>query len=221
LLPGHSVDELREVNIAGTANVAEACARNRVKRLVFVSSTSVYRDAGSPFARGIDERSPLLRDASTDIEQYGLSKVGAERLLGDVQRTKHLPCVVIRAPIVFGTGDGWDGRLLESVRRQPWLTLSRLPAALTLQCVHVDDLTDGILLAASHPAAARQVFNMAGAQLFSLRDLGRQALPAAPGGFGEHPQSPDEPLKYDIRKAQLLIGYAPKARLRPSTGAGY
>jgi nucleoside-diphosphate-sugar epimerase len=175
-----------------------------------VSSTSVYRDSSIPFARGIDETAALRTFAMNEVEQYGLSKIEAERRVFDAHNTSRLPFVIIRAPVVFGTGDGWDNRLLNAVRGRPWLTLSQLPTAPTLQCVHVDDLARGILLAASHPAAANQIFNMAGSELFSLRDVGRMAMPF---GIADRDVRVGGDLKYDIGKARAMIGYAPRPRV--------
>jgi UDP-glucose 4-epimerase len=210
LLPGNPVRALAQVNVEGTANVARACSRSGVPRLVFVSSTSVYRDASVPLAVGLDEKAPLRTDAFSDLEEYGLSKVNAERQVLQLQHGARYAFVIVRAPIVYGAADGWDRRLVEAVRQRPGMML-RLSALPTLQCVHLDDLARGLVLAASHSAAANQIFNMAGAELFSLRDLVRSAFPAVANWPGQRPLRDPEHLKYDIRKARSTIGWAPVA----------
>jgi len=218
VLPGAREESLARVNVAGTATVAEACARAGVGRLVFVSSTSVYRDAADPFARGIAEDAPLLTEAVGQMQQYGLSKVEAERRILDLHRSGRLSFVIVRAPVVYGAADGWDDRVMQMVRQRPLITLARLPAAPTLQCVHVEDLAAGIVRAATAPAAANQVLNMAGPEVFSFRDVGARALAPEVASVVRRP-APAVPLKYDIRKAARVAGYAPRPRILNSAAA--
>jgi len=61
-----------EVNIGGTFNVLEACINNRVKRLVYSSSASVYGDA-------IQE--PMTEDHPyNNTNFYGATKVAGEQM---------------------------------------------------------------------------------------------------------------------------------------------
>jgi nucleoside-diphosphate-sugar epimerase len=61
-----------DVNINGTKNVLEASLKNKVKRLVFISSTAVY---GIPRHLPEAETNPL-----DPIGYYGESKVAGEKL---------------------------------------------------------------------------------------------------------------------------------------------
>lgn len=190
----------------------KACARNSVQRLVFTSSTSVYRDASLLFARGIDEKAPLRTQGDSDLELYGLSKVEAEHRIIQLRHNGQPSYVIIRAPLVYGTADGWDRRLIDSMRNRPLFAASAMAALRTMQCVHIDDLVRGLAIAGTHRAAANQLFNIAGAELFSPRDVAQLASPAA-GNFDDGPVTRADFLKYDIRKARSMIGYAPVARL--------
>ncbi len=60
------------MNINGTKNVLEASLKNKIKRLVFISSTAVY---GVPKHLPETENSPL-----DPIGHYGISKVEGEKL---------------------------------------------------------------------------------------------------------------------------------------------
>jgi nucleoside-diphosphate-sugar epimerase len=209
LLPGHPAHALAQVNIAGTANVVNACAGNNVRRLVFLSSTSVYRDASIPLATGIHETAPLRNSAWSDVEIYGLSKVQAE---SRVMRLRNgLAYVIVRAPLVYGTTHGWDRRLFEGLRQRPRITASGKAMLRTMQWVHIDDLARGLVLVLAHPAAANQVFNIAGAERFSLRDVARAVWGVMHDSGG--PLWRSDCLKYDIRKARSTLGYEPAIRL--------
>lgn len=62
-----------EVNVRGTFNVMEACRRNKIKRLVFSSSASVYGDA---LTEPMTEDHPFNNDTF-----YGASKIAGEQML--------------------------------------------------------------------------------------------------------------------------------------------
>lgn len=60
------------VNIDGTKNVLEAALKNKIHRLVFISSTAVY---------GVPKHLPEMEDSPLDpIGFYGISKVEGEKL---------------------------------------------------------------------------------------------------------------------------------------------
>lgn len=61
-----------EVNIGGTFNVLEACVQNRVKRLVFSSSASVYGDA---LQEPMTEEHPY-----NNTNFYGATKIAGEQM---------------------------------------------------------------------------------------------------------------------------------------------
>ena len=211
LLPGNAPARLAQVNVEGTQNVAHACARNGVRRLVFASSTSVYRDSSYLFATGIAEEAPLRTLGTTDIELYGLSKVAAERRIVELGPNGRPDYVIVRAPLVYGMADGPDKRLINAMRTRPLLAASRLMAIRTMQSVHIHDLVQGLVLAGTNPAAANQAFNMAGAELFSPRDAAQlQSFTA--DIFDDGPVTHPDLLRYDIRKARSELGYAPLVR---------
>ena len=86
-------DEIRSVNVAGTATLLAAALEARVRRVVFISTTAVY---GIPETHPIDESSPLH-----GVGHYGRSKIEAEDVLREFQR-RGLAAVVIRPKTFIG-----------------------------------------------------------------------------------------------------------------------
>lgn len=82
------------VNIDGTKNVLEASLKNKIKRLVFISSTAVY---GVPKDLPEKETSPL-----DPIGHYGISKIEGEELCLKYQK-KGLEINIIRPKTFLGT----------------------------------------------------------------------------------------------------------------------
>jgi dTDP-L-rhamnose 4-epimerase len=90
-----------------------------------------------------------------------------------------------------------------------------------MQWVHVRDLAEAVVLAGTRPEAAGDAFNIAGNETVTRRDLiamvhsvaGRSSwanpLPIVRSGSGGT-YFP----KYDISKAQTLLGYTPQVTLQ-------
>ncbi|SFN00140.1 NAD-dependent epimerase/dehydratase family protein [Dokdonella immobilis] len=141
----------------GTRNVVEACTRHATRRLVYVSSMSVFDHAGRDPAATMTETSayephPEWRGA------YTQTKLTAERLVLEAIRDRALPAVILRPGQIFGPGAekvtpnaviGLAGR---------WVAVG--DGAMSLPLVFVDDVVDALLLAAEAPAALGKVFNI-------------------------------------------------------------
>ena len=83
-----------EVNIGGTFNVLEACARHRVRRLVYSSSASVYGDAVEV---PMDESHPF-----NNRNFYGATKISGEAMCRAFCERYELSFVGLRYMNVYG-----------------------------------------------------------------------------------------------------------------------
>ncbi len=83
-----------EVNVSGTFNVLEACARNNVKRLVYSSSASVYGDAVTV---PMDEDHPF-----NNRNFYGATKISGESMCRAFYDRYGLSYVGLRYMNVYG-----------------------------------------------------------------------------------------------------------------------
>ena len=92
------IDEYRKVNVEGTLNLARQAVNSNVRRFIFISSIKVNGEStrlGLPFATD-DQPNPK--------DPYGISKWEAEVGLQRVAKDKGLEVVIIRPPLVYGTG---------------------------------------------------------------------------------------------------------------------
>lgn len=94
-----SKDTLRDVNVAGTRNLLDACGEAGVARLVYVSSASVVYEGQD--IEGGDERLPYARKFPAP---YAATKAEAEAMVVDASRPG-LKTISIRPHVVFGPGD--------------------------------------------------------------------------------------------------------------------
>jgi UDP-glucose 4-epimerase len=83
-----------EVNIAGTFNVLEACARHNIKKLVWSSSASVYGDA---VELPMTETHPF-----NNKNFYGATKIAGEAMANAFNDRYGLPVIGLRYMNVYG-----------------------------------------------------------------------------------------------------------------------
>jgi len=115
-------------------------------RFVYLSTTGVYGDAGGEL---VDEDSPL--NPSTDRARR---RADAEQRVGAWAAANGVPHTILRVPGIYG-----PGRLpLERLRRgEPVI---RHAEAGYSNRIHVDDLVEALVLAATVPAAVGRTYNV-------------------------------------------------------------
>ena len=90
-----------DVNVNGTFNLIEACVKNKVKRFVYSSSSSIYGNASySP----MDEEHPLNNE-----NFYGASKICGEYMLSAFYNKYNIPYVNLRYMNVYGPRQDYMG----------------------------------------------------------------------------------------------------------------
>ncbi len=135
-----------ESNVVGTFNVLEAAREMGVRRLVQVSSFSVY---------GVPQRFPIDEEHPTEpFVPYGGDKLAGEVLAKTFFRTYGLPVVIGRPVAVYGPGENPELALVEISRYLRW-HLNGRPIRIvgdvdrkTRDFVHVSDLVQGLLVLA-------------------------------------------------------------------------
>lgn len=88
-----------ESNVVGTQQVIDFCARNKVKRLVFISSPSIYSGRGNRLDIKESDYNP-----ENNLNDYIKTKLLAERLVREAN-TNTLQTVILRPRGLFGPGD--------------------------------------------------------------------------------------------------------------------
>lgn len=155
----------RQVHVDSTRLLAEAaCAVPGFQRFVHVSTVGVHGHVDNPPA---DETYPF---GPGDI--YQRTKAEAELWLRDFARARGLPFSVIRPAAIYGPG---DRRLLKVFKMATWplFPVVGKPGGQLYHLIHVDDLTELFLVAATHPAAAGEVFIAGDPEARSLADIVR------------------------------------------------
>lgn len=157
----HTAYSSPRVTIEGTRNMLAGALRAGVGRFVYISSADVY---GTPRGK-VDETYPLT---PTGIE-YADSKIEAERLCWEYAE-KGLPVTVLRPSIVYGPfSRTWTVEMAAKLQSGNWGVFEGYGQGIC-NLLYVSDLVEGLLLAARHPAAVGQAFNLSGPETITWNE---------------------------------------------------
>jgi nucleoside-diphosphate-sugar epimerase len=140
------------VNAGGTEHVCKAALAAGVRRLVYMSSSSVY---GMAWDGPVDETFPL----SPFEDPYPISKAEGDKLVQRMIAEEGLPAVIVRPDQIFGPGDRLHfGQTADRLRAGRAIIVGRGDNAIPL--VYVTDIVQGLLLALDHENAPGRAFNI-------------------------------------------------------------
>jgi nucleoside-diphosphate-sugar epimerase len=172
------------VNVDGTRRLLEASCRAGLGRFVHISSVAVYGHAPPPMAEDAPKR---------PTGAYGRSKWAAEEAVWASHAERGLPAVALRPCAIYGGTDRHAWPILSRLGMMRVLPLPRGGRRL-LDLVHIADVVDAVLAAATLPAAVGHAYNVTDGERHTYRDIllaygevaGRRPaiLPVPPAVFG-------------------------------------
>ena len=161
---GVSDDVYRNVHVDSTRLLAEAALRRPgFRRFVHVSTVGVHGHIECPPA---DE---TCRFSPGDL--YQRTKAEAELWLRDFAAREGLPFTVIRPAAIYGPGDRRLLKIFKMAAKPVFPVIGHSKGLYHL--IHVDDLTEILLRASVHPAAAGEVFIAGDPAALALADIVR------------------------------------------------
>ncbi|MFZ0158452.1 MAG: NAD-dependent epimerase/dehydratase family protein [Kineosporiaceae bacterium] len=164
-------EEVRQVNVGGTANVIDACRRHGIRRLVYTSSVHAI-PAG---AHGAPIREAARFHPDSVVGGYAKTKAAATQLVLDADGPA-LSTVVVHPSGLVGPGDFGQGPVTALVRD---LVTGRLPAYVDggYDFVDVRDVGAG-MIAALERGRSGQCYILSGRYL-SIEEIVRVTCAAA------------------------------------------
>jgi UDP-glucose 4-epimerase len=156
-------------NIGGTLNVLMAARESNVERVVYTSSASIY---GNPNTIPINEDDRLV-----PLTPYAVSKLAGEHYCIAFYESYGLPVAVVRYSNVYGPYQRPENPYCGVVSK--FLIAAYAGKALpihgdggqTRDYTFVEDAVEATLLAATHPRAEGEVFNVGTGVETSVHDL--------------------------------------------------
>jgi 2-alkyl-3-oxoalkanoate reductase len=232
--------EYYRVNVEGTEHVCQTTLTAGVRRLIHVSSWSVYgMGLGQPLHEGLPLR-PLLSDS------YTATKAEADKLVQRYITRRGLPAVIVRPAIMFGPGDQVNfRRMADRLRANKAVIIGSGHNALAF--VYVTDVVQALLLASTQERAIGQTYNLSNDEPLTQEAFWgaiAEEIKAKPprlhipfhalytlAFLAEHATSTDNPRRQplvtrlgvqlfgtdnriDIDKARRELGYTPQVSIR-------
>ncbi len=154
-----SVAELRASNVGLTQRVISAAKSAGVGRVVFISSLAAVGPSVS-WDQPVSETTP-----ASPVEDYGQSKLDAELVV----QSSGLRFTIVRPAAVYGPGDGdffelfrvaRHGLAIHAANREQWISI-----------IHVRDLADALVKAASMDEAIGRVYCLGNAKPVQWAEL--------------------------------------------------
>lgn len=126
-------DHYYQFNQIGLDNIISACKVNGIKKLVFISTVSVYDSTGSGY---LDEQSPYTKW----LEPYAVEKQKLEQKL----RNQPFSVIILQPTIVYGIGGSWTHFAINACKHKQFALPD--PNAIC-NAVYIDDVSQAIFKA--------------------------------------------------------------------------
>ncbi len=203
------------INVMGTINVLEAVRLAGVRRLVHISSLSVYdqrRECPLPLREDFPRGNGRL---------YDNTKVAKELMVETYQRLHGFEVIVLRLAKLYGLGHfqggSAGGRLIQTLMQCALRgEVARVPRPLTtdFEYIYAKDVGRAVDLAAAIPLPEETCFNVGSGEVLTFHELTRAIKGVLPGLAvemipGPPPGSPvKQPM--DCSRARDVLGWEPQ-----------
>jgi len=160
---GWTAEQLKRVNVEMTGRLLDAAAATGARQFIYCSSVSVH----GRFARKPADENYIY----APVSGYGESKVEAEKLVRSYNGQGGLATTIIRPVITYGRYDftGMVTKLIKLIHSGRYLTVGS--GENTVHLAYIDDLCDGLIIAASREEAAGETFILAGERPITINEL--------------------------------------------------
>jgi predicted dehydrogenase/nucleoside-diphosphate-sugar epimerase len=143
--------------LEGTRNLVDLCLRHKPRKVVYISSCSVYGVADCPRHAVLSERAPLERFPERR-GAYSASKQEAERYVAAHLLAAGMPAVILRPGTIYGPGGETYTPMMGFRAGRNYLVIGT--GSFQLPVVHVDNLVSAIALCLEREEANGETFNV-------------------------------------------------------------
>ena len=145
-------------SVVTTRNLLDATLDHRcLKRIVSISSFSVYTNADKQRGRLLDEACPMEQRPELRGDAYSFAKVKQDELLADYGTKFGIPYVILRPGFVYGPGnEAITGR----VGVGTFGLFLHLGGGNSIPFSYVDNCAEAIVLAGLQPGVDGEIFNV-------------------------------------------------------------
>lgn len=131
-------------NVSGSRNVIDACKKNKIRRLIFISSMAVKRK---------------------NIDNYGRGKLEIEKVI----KSSGLKYTILRPSVIYSKNN--LSLIGTSLKALPFIIPIIGTGNYKLNPVYIDDVNEAILRAIENRKAVRKEYDVAGAENISFNEI--------------------------------------------------
>jgi nucleoside-diphosphate-sugar epimerase len=204
---GEPFRAMREANIDGPSRLFELVQDGQ--RVVFLSSVQVYSPVPPAWPSSITEQHPRRAHGTWPTQVYGQQKIESENRLVRAADRRRFDYVLLRSTLRFDAAGGLPARIVTDAATRPHFAANVHRSLGTMQWVSTDDLCRALVAAGKSRRSARQAFNIAGEDAFTVNTLIDRFH--SPLRFRAS-QGRLQPLIHTA-KARSVLGWAPRDRL--------
>jgi nucleoside-diphosphate-sugar epimerase/predicted dehydrogenase len=161
-----SEQDAETATLQGTRNLLELCARHKPRKLVYISSCSVYGVADSPSGTHITENSSLEQNPERR-GRYSASKQEAEQYVAAYMRSGDVPVTILRPGTIYGPGGDLYTPLMGFSGGSLYLVIGGRDFVLPF--VHVENVADAIAECIEKAEANGEIFNVIDSETLTKR----------------------------------------------------
>lgn len=217
--PARDPAEMRRVNCDGTRHLVDACL-GKVRRLVFVSTVTVFTPHRTADTWPVTEAAARAAHGNQQLQDFGQSMIDAEDVLMDARARHGLEFCILRPTVICGRNARFAEMIVTSLLRQPAQAEPMNRMWGTMQWVHGSDVAAAALVAAARPAAANEVFIVAGDQSITSYDILAELWSIINPTERVNPYRAMADAnsagmrKFDYSKIRNALGFEPKVTIR-------
>jgi nucleoside-diphosphate-sugar epimerase len=166
LVYSNSVKKFYEVNVQGTRNLLDVVLPNGLKKFIYLSSIAV---------NGFPTRGELIDEnySCNPVTPYGRSKLIAENFIRDFYAKSEVSVSIIRVPIVYGP-DGQADLITKNFKKILKGKTFIVSNGMNLRSLcYVDNLVEGLLLAAKDSSSKSEVYVISDDTKYSFVEIAR------------------------------------------------
>ena len=199
-----------DVNINGITTMLQAASRNKIKRLVFASSSSIYGDTDQFPEK--EEHLPLL------ISPYALSKLAGEYYCRIFSEFFNVETVCLRYFNVFGPKQALDDEYAVVVPKFIHYIINDEPPPIfgtgkqSRDFTYIENVVSANILAATTPGIKHEIFNVANGKDNTVLEL------VAPEQIIGKTSSQFLPVRRDVFRTSADISGYGKIGYKPLVG---
>lgn len=195
-----------DTHYVGILNLLQNVWWDGLQKFVQIGSSDEYGNTPAP---------QIETHREAPISPYSAAKVGATHLIQALCRTENFPGVVTRLFLVYGPGQKNDRFLPqiigECLEKKSFATS---PGKQLRDFCYIDDVVEGLLLAAVKPDTVGKVINIASGQPISIKDVIEKVVKMVGSGrpdIGAYPYRRGENMELyaDIGLARSLLDWRP------------